>query len=56
MKNETKPTQEPVELQETRTPYAPPTLVIHGTIQELTEALANPGGDNVLGFPAGSTM
>ena len=39
-----------------RKPYARPELVVHGTIQDLTQALAGNGGDTNPGFPNGSTL
>jgi len=39
-----------------RKPYAPPELIVHGTIQDLTQATAGSGGDNNPGFPNGSTL
>jgi hypothetical protein len=45
MTSENKPTQEPVELPQPRKPYAPPRLVSHGTIQDLTQTLVSGNSD-----------
>ena len=34
-----------LESQDVRKPYAAPELIVHGTIQDLTQAALNPGSD-----------
>jgi hypothetical protein len=50
------PTPREAEGPDVRKPYVAPRLVTHGTIQDLTQALSQPGGDNNPGMPNGSTM
>lgn len=50
------PDPNPADGPDGRKPYAPPELVVHGTVQDLTQAQGQPGADNNPGFPNGSTL
>lgn len=39
-----------------REPYEPPQLIQHGSIEDLTQALAGGGSDNSPGMPNGSNI
>ena len=53
---EPEPESNPADGPDGRKAYVPPELVVHGTIQDLTQAQAGSGGDNNPGFPNGSTL